>query len=258
MARKTPAKKNNASSHPTGSRRQQLAAQTAQAERDRKIRSRIRLGLILAAVLAVVFAGVWIGTSALNSRQAADSGATPEGGTTIGVGQESAPVRVDVYQDYMCPYCGRFEQANGEALAQLVDQGTVRMEIHPMSFLDSASQGSRYSTRSANAFVTAAMAQPEHALDFNAALYANQPAEGSRGLTDEQIAQLALGVGIDQAVVDSFPDMQYERWVKNATNAAFDDGVTGTPTVRIDGETFEGDLYSPGPLEAAIVGAAND
>lgn len=258
MARNKPSKKTHASSHPTGSRRQQLAAQNAQAAGDQRIRRRIRLTLIIAAVAAVLFAGIWVGTSAITSRPSADA-TSGEGTWTIGVGEATAPVRVDVYQDFMCPYCGRFEQANGETLAQLVDEGTVRMEIHPMSFLDAASNGSEYSTRSANAFVTAAKADPEHTLDFNAALYAKQPAEGSRGLTDEQIAQLALGAGIDQAVVDTFTDMQYEDWVKEGTKDDFASGITGTPTVMIDGETFSGDLYTPGPLATAIeTAAAND
>lgn len=238
----------------SGSRREELAAQTARAERDRRIRRRASFGLLGAALAVILFAGVWLGVSASRSRSADPAAAG--GDRTIGVGQTTAPVRVDVYQDFMCPYCGQFEQVNGPVLAGLVEEGVVRLEIHPIAFLDQLSQGTKFSTRAANAFVTAAQASPEDALDFNAALYANQPAENTPGLTDEQIGQIALTVGIDQAVVDTFPDMQYERWVKEGTQQAFDDDITSTPTILIDGEQFTGDILSQGPLEQQIRTAA--
>ncbi|SDB93624.1 Protein-disulfide isomerase [Raineyella antarctica] len=257
MAKNTPSDKSSSHPHPSGSRRQQLAAQAAQAERDRRIRRRVGLTLTLAIVAAVVFAGAWVGKSYVASRPSADA-ASGEDAYTIEVGQATAPVSVEVYQDFMCPYCGRFENANGGQLAQLVEDGTVHLTFHPMSFLDSTSQGSEYSTRSANAFVTAAKADPEHTLALNAALYANQPAEGTAGLTDGQIAQIALGVGVDQTVVDTFADRTYEQWLRNGTKADFAAGITGTPTVKINGQTYDGDLYTPGPLKAAIDAAADE
>jgi len=246
---------NSSSSLPEGSRRAQLAAQTAREQRDRTIRKRIRLTLIVATVAAVLFGGIWIGGSAIGSRPAAGDTAAD---LTVGVGETTAPVRVDVYQDFMCPYCGQFELANGDDLRQLAEDGTIRLEIHPLNFLDSLSQGTKYSTRSANAFVAVAEADPAHVLDFNRALYVNQPAENTPGLTDEQIAQVALGVGIDQGVVDTFTDGAHETRIQEATQAALADGVTGTPAVMIDGEQFQGDIYSSGPLEAAIRAAADE
>jgi len=42
------------------------------------------------------------------------------------------------------------------------------------------------------------------------------------------------------------------------TQKAFDSGVQGTPTVKIDGEVFEGNVYAVGPLTKAIKSAAAD
>lgn len=237
-------------SRPSGNRRQQLAAESARAERDRRIRRRLGFGLLAASLAVILFAGIWLGVSAFQSRSSQPTAS--EGSWTVGVGSAGAPVRVDVYQDFMCPYCGQFEQVNGPVLARLVDQGMVRLEIHPISFLDQLSEGTEYSTRSANAFVTAAQADPGTVLDFNSALFANQPAEGSPGLTDEQLADVALSAGIDPTVVDTFTEMAYEDWVEDGTEQAFADGVTGTPTILVDGEQFSGDILTAGPLEAAI------
>ena len=42
------------------------------------------------------------------------------------------------------------------------------------------------------------------------------------------------------------------------TEDAFDSGVQGTPTVKIDGVVFEGNVFAVGPLTKAIESAAAD
>lgn len=211
------------------------------------------VGLLVAIVIAVV-----------NAAEKADSpdSATPTGevvvpanatpGGALTVGNTAAPVKLEVYLDYMCPFCGRFEQANGDEIERLVADGTVRLELHPLSFLDRMSQGTRYSTRAANAVATVADRAPDHLLAFHKALFARQPAEGSRGLSDDEIAKLAREAGVPQNVVDEFVTRRFEPWIAKSTSAAFDSGITGTPTVKIDGKVFDGDLYKVGPLTDAV------
>ena len=183
---------------------------------------------------------------------AAPAGATATGAITVGTG----PVTVTVYLDYLCPYCGKFERANSGELERLVAAGTVRLELHPLSFLDKASQGTRYSTRTANAVATVADRAPDKVLAFSAALFVQQPAEGGPGLTDAQISAVATGAGVPAEVAAAFTGRLFERWVATSTEWAFQrGGVTGTPTVLINGKTFQGDLYTAGPLTAAIAAA---
>jgi len=184
------------------------------------------------------------------------AGVTDDGGVTVG--SADAPVDMTLYYDYMCPACGAFEEANGEELDRLLDDDTVRVELRPISFLDKTSQGTRYSTRAANAFATVVDGAPDKVWDFHTALFADQPEEGSEGLSDEQIASIARDVGVPDAVVERFGDMTYEGWVADVTEKAFDSGISGTPTILIDGEEFEGDPYSTGPLTAAIQAAADE
>ena len=118
------------------------------------------------------------------------------------------------------------------------------------------SNGHEYSTRTANAIATVANHSPEHAWDFHTALYDAQPAEGTDGLSDEQIAGVAKGAGVPADVANKFVEGTYRNWVSSVTQQAFAAGIEGTPTVKIDGAVFDGDLYTTGPLTAAIESAA--
>ncbi len=239
-----------------------------QAEAARKEASRRRLvmvlgilvivGLVAAIVVAVVRA-----TSADVGGTSEASGADvvqPAGVTdwSIPVGDEAAPVTVAVYYDYMCPACGAFEAANGDELDRLVEEGAARVALRPISFLDAQSSGTEYSTRAANAVATVADGAPERVWALHRALYEAQPAEGSTGLSDEEIAEIAADAGVPPEVADRFREDTYEVWVAAATEAAFDAGVTGTPTVLVGGEAFEGDLYTTGPLTDAVESAAGE
>jgi protein-disulfide isomerase len=215
------------------------------------------VGLVAAIIIAVVVAtsgGDDDDSPAASAGEVVQPGNVDE--WSIPVGDDDAQVTVAIYYDYMCPACGAFEMANGDALDQLVQEGTARLELRPISFLDEQSDGTRYSTRSGNAIATVADGALPAVWEFHRALYENQPEEGSAGLTDKEIADVALDAGVPAHVVERFTDGTHEGWIAAATEAAFDSGVKGTPTVLVDGETFEGDLYAPGPLTDAIESAA--
>jgi protein-disulfide isomerase len=215
-------------------------------------------GLLIAIVIALVnAAGGKAETTATPGAPGAPlspANATPAGALVIG--RADAPVRLEVYLDYMCPYCGRFERANADEIGRLVAAGAVRLELYPLSFLDGRSAGSRYSTRAANAVATVADRAPDKVLAFNRALYAQQPKEGGAGLTDDRIATLAAEAGVPQDVVAAFGARTFEPWIARLTETAFGSGgVTGTPTVKINGKVFKGDLYTAGPLTDAVTAA---
>jgi protein-disulfide isomerase len=239
----------------------------AQAAAERRRRARRRLfavagAVILGLVVAIVVTAVRAADDAGGPGTTAASAGpvvVPSSGTAAGAivtGPANAPVTVAVYLDYLCPYCGRFEKANAAELERLIAAGTMRLELHPLAFLDRLSAGTRYSTRSANAVATVADAAPDRVLAFNRALYERQPAENGPGLTDDEIAAIAAGVGVSSAVTDRFRQATFEPWVSASTTAAVDDGVSGTPTVRINGKAFTGDLYTAGALTRAVETAA--
>jgi protein-disulfide isomerase len=233
------------------------------AERQRRQRQRLLAGggvIILALLVAIVISLVNAAGKGSSPQAAPSAGpvvtpSTATAGGALVVGRADAPVRLEIFLDYMCPYCGRFERANAAEVSRLVADGTVRLELYPLSFLDRTSNGSRYSTRSANAIATVADRAPDKLLAFNGALFASQPEESTSGLTDDQIATLATSAGVPADVVGTFAERRFESWVASMTDGVMASGVNSTPTVRINGTKFTGDLYTAGPLTQAIMSA---
>ncbi len=188
---------------------------------------------------------------------ALDNGAIPVGPDgTAGSTSGADAVVVSVYFDYLCPFCANFETANAPTLDKMASAGEITVEYHPVSILDRLSSGTEYSTRSAQAVAYVADADPEHFLAFHEALFANQPAENTAGPTDEEIVALAVGAGVPQEIADEIAadGGKFTTWVAAATAQGQLDGVSGTPTVKINGKATDKnvDLYTAGPLEAAI------
>jgi protein-disulfide isomerase len=203
--------------------------------------------VVLVLVAALV---VWMN----NSASSPDPVVTPDaavinsetGAIAVGSGDQT----MDTYIDFMCPVCNQFEQAYGESIQGLVDDGTITLNIHPISILDRASSGTEYSTRSANAMYCVAAADGTAAVPFMQAMFANQPDEGSTGLTNEQILAIAAGVGvtgIDACVNDG----EYSGYVTAMTEktpvAPGAQGI-GTPTIAINGEVIANSTL-PAPAE---------
>jgi protein-disulfide isomerase len=242
-----------------GSRRQQLRLEQERAARDARVRKIASVVSLSVAGLAVIAGVVWAAMSAGSwapKPTASQSVMSVNATYTVTAGDAKAPVTVDVYQDYICPYCGEFDRANAADLTALADSGQAVIRLHPMNFLDDSSQGTKYSTRAANALVTVAKAEPAKMLAFNTALYADQPAENTSGLTDAQIAERAKAAGVSAATIATFTQLANADFVNNTTQTAFADGVTGTPTILVNGVKFSGNIYTAGPLKAAVEAAA--
>ena len=187
-------------------RNRSRGARIAKELADRRARQRKRLlaggglvivGLLVAIVISLVNAAgnASAGNEAVTGKDVVNPAAATADGA-IPVGRADAPVKVQIYLDYMCPFCGRFERANAAELERLVMDGTVQLQVYPMSFLDRQSDGTRYSTRAANSVVTVADGAPDKMMAFNNALFARQPAEGGPGLTNDEIATLAADSGV--------------------------------------------------------------
>ncbi len=234
------------------SKRQQLRAAQEKAVKQERTRKIVLISVVALIVVAVIGGVSWAVMSLNQGKKI-----TANDSYSLVLGKSDAPVTVDIYQDFICPYCGEFERANGEDIKALVDSGQIQLRIHPMNFLDSYSQGARYSSRAANALITVQKAEPDKTLAFNSALFANQPAENTTGLTDEEIAQLATSVGVSAEVVATFTDYANVDFATKSSDDAKKDGITGTPTILINGTKFSGNILTAGPFKQAVEAAAS-
>ncbi|HWD74832.1 MAG TPA: thioredoxin domain-containing protein [Solirubrobacteraceae bacterium] len=152
--------------------------------------------------------------------------------TGDGIALGTAPVVVDAFIDFLCPFCRMFEQQNGEALDALVDNGTITLVYHTLGFLDRLST-TRYSTRAAAA--SGCASDGGGFREYLYTLYDNQPPEGTAGLSDEELIQLGLETGLDEGFGRCMLAGGYIEWVDYVTARALGRGVNGTPSVYVNG-----------------------
>lgn len=176
---------------------------------------------------------------------------------------------IRVYLDYLCPFCGAFEKTNGAQIKKWVQSGAATVEIHPISLLTSKSAGTQYSLRAANAAACVANDAPADFYAFNQALFKDQPAEGSAGLTDAQLKKMVASSGVKtniSKINTCIDDVAFKSWVLDATDRALSGplpnasvrSVTGTPTVLVNGKQYLGSLDDPKEFASFVLQAAGE
>ncbi len=189
---------------------------------------------VIVLVGVIVAAVVWVnnqtgGPARLPDAAANSSIIEDDGGIQVKEGSKT----VGVYIDPMCPACRAFEESYTPLIMEQDELGLV---FHPISILDRLSQGTQYSTRSAASIYAVAVASPDSVADYVKNLYANQPAEGSSGLTTGQLIELAAQSG---ATISEGNIEEWQRYVTNAVRSVpVGPGAQGvvTPTVTVDDE----------------------
>ncbi|AHH95689.1 DsbA family protein [Kutzneria albida] len=199
--------------------------------------TRGRRGLLWVAALVVIAVGVLGGVLYQGSQQsAAVAGAdfpavVAEDGTVV-AGSANARASIDVYEDFLCPYCRKdLEQRYGDQLTKALAAGQLRVTYHLLNLLDRESNPAGYSLRAANAALAAAKAGRFAA--FHALLYREQPGEGQGGYTEDQLIDMGRRVGLtgDQFAAEVHGGT-YAAKIRSVTDRARDATFfKGTPTV---------------------------
>ncbi len=240
----------------SGATRASQAAQARLAARRRQEQRRraVWISAVVAAVLVIAVlagAGIWY---AIHTAGSDDPDRTPANVTADGHGVPvgDGPVTVEIYLDFMCPACAQFHQVTHTTLDRYLADGTVTIVYRPIAILDRYST-TQYSTRSAAA--SGCAADIGMMSEFVAALLSSQPQQGTAGLSNGEIVQVATNAGVDGSGFDQcVRNDTYRGWATANTDAAFRQGVSATPTVIVDGERLE--ELSVAALTAAIDAAA--
>lgn len=159
-------------------------------------------------------------------------------------------VDIQIVIDYLCPICGQFEETNGAFIETLIESGAATVEFRPIAILTSRSAGTEYSLRAANAAACVADRTPNSFFAFNAALFAEQPEEGTPGLDDDRLIELAVEAGATRTAIETcVRDRTFASWVRAATDRALAgplairgvdaERIEGTPTVFVNGQRFD-------------------
>lgn len=222
-----------------------------QQEREQKRKQLLLTSGIVAVVVVlagVVGIGIYLNQGYPVNQPKAE---TADGALVLSEG----PVTVDLYEDFICPVCKDFQDSTGAQLQAYADAGHITMKFHPLGLLNSYSS-TKYSSRSAAAAVCAA--DEDKFTEYEQVLFANQPPEGSAGLTDDELISLGSQAGLGDSFATCVTDETYRGWVDEITNNATADGITSTPTVMVDGETIEDKSTVLARIDAALEAAGVD
>ena len=139
---------------------------------------------------------------------------------------------IEIYEDFQCPACQRFETISGEYIADLINTKQAKVALHMLSFLGPESQ------LAANAAGCAA--DQGKFLDFHKLLYANQPPENSGTWTSSYFSTLSIALGITEKSYDKcIANNEYKDWVVNVANEGAKRNINSTPTVFINGKEID-------------------
>lgn len=196
---------------------------------------------VLVAVVLIVWALMSIKAPGSSDGDASLNYTAAVQGATVVAGKP-APNKVEVYEDFLCPICGRFEGQFGDELSKAINSGKVQVVYHPVAILNRGTTPNGYSQRAASAALCAA--QGGFFPAYHKKLFAEQPAEMSAGLTDQELIAKGQEVGAPATFAKCVTDAKFNKVVGSETKRAVqdpsirekgDDGF-GTPTVIVNGK----------------------
>lgn len=152
---------------------------------------------------------------------------------------------VVIFTDPGCPHCATLEDTFHDQLHSWLEEGSITLEYRSVNFV------SDYSDIATNAFACMAENSPENYFAYLGEITAERSTVDE--LSADELAERAGGYGaeIDQCIADE----PYADFVDQTTESALNEaGISGTPTIFIDGEEVPGDelMELDQHIEAAI------
>jgi protein-disulfide isomerase len=188
---------------------------------------------LVAALL--VFLVIWQPLSTVGEIVTVTPMALPES-DGLSLGDPNAPVTIDIFEDFQCPACKSFtETIEPLVIENLVASGQARYVYHNYPFLDGDGAGSSgESDQAANASMCAN--EQGKFWEMKAHLYANWNGENQGGFNDRRLQAIAESVDLDMDAFNScFSANEYEEEIQADFDLGQDMGVSGTPTVFVNG-----------------------
>jgi protein-disulfide isomerase len=203
---------------------------------------------IVAALLATGAVTDEAGTGTRAAAAGADAGpvAAPLTGPTLGHGD--APVTLEYYSDFQCPFCRRVaEEVLPTIVAEYVDTGQAQLRWRDFPALGAESVQAALAARAAH--------EQGRFWEYHDLLFAIQGQRGSGTYTAERLVALAQQLELD---AEMFREDLESRRGAGDVEADFVEGqrlgVTGTPTMIINGQAIVG--AQPASVYRSVIDAA--
>ena len=196
-------------------------------------RSPAVLGVSIVA-LAAAFALIFLG--------GAETPATPLASqlpalraTGNSLGAEAAPVTVEVWSDFQCPYCRIFAQGAQRQLIQTsVAQGRAKLVHRSFAFLGPESELAAQAADCAG--------EQGRFFDYHDKLFAEQKGENKGAYAKDNLKRFAVQLGLAPSFDACLESGRYAADVRSEREAGQQKGVRATPTIFVNGQKFEGAL----------------
>lgn len=167
------------------------------------------------------------------------------------LGNPEAVVKIDVFEDFKCIACQGYSDAiEPEVIQNLVATGDAYYIFHQYPFLDDTSEV-KDSDRSANAAMCAA--EQNRFWDYKSMLFANYNSTPNE-FNNQRLIAFADELDLDMdAFNDCFNENRYQDVINEDLNLGDQMGVTGTPSVYVNGKIVRpGFVPSFEDIKAAI------
>ncbi|MER7562701.1 thioredoxin domain-containing protein [Streptomyces sp. NPDC048523] len=193
---------------------------------------------------------------AKNDKLVKPANSTGTNGTTVVIGKSTAKKTLVMYEDPRCPVCAQFEQTVGSTVDKDVEDGKFKLQYVGATFLD-GNLGGEGSKNGLSALGAALNVSPEAFLKYKTAMYTTKwhPAEDTDKFKDDsyliKIAQTVPELKDNKTFQNAVKNGTYDKWALDMSDKFNKDGVTGTPTLKMDGKTLTGSDGKSAPMTVA-------
>jgi len=165
----------------------------------------------------------------------------------------SGKKKVDLWEDFQCANCAKFEAVNKDYLTKILQDPNISISYHILSFIGLESQ------LAANAAGCAA--DQSKFLAFHDYLYANPPTAKNSGIwSTDALVSIGAKIGLTSPTfVQCVKSTKYSSWVKIANDSATKNKIAATPTVLVNDVPInrDTDYFDSVALEKAVTNPAS-
>ncbi len=227
----------------------------------------VTLVAVVIGVVVIVFASGILGRKSTSTGLTAPLQPTPQNlvdpANPRALGRSDAPVTVEVWSDFQCPFCQQFALNTGPAfISQYVAPGKARLVYRDVIVIDQPATNTHGESHQAAAAARCAQDQGKF-WAFHDYLFENQKGENAGTFSAAFLGSVADAVGLDRSKYDAcmasgaspkLADVDAEAAHGRAA------GVSQTPTITVNGvaQALPGQSTPGGAIDLAQLASAVD